>query len=556
MPARKQLVALLVAALAALAILPAAASATVYCVDTTPGELADNDAIDPSCETPSETVGTAVAAASASGAEADTILIGPGEYTLSPNPGGSEVYYFSANPANTVVIRGLGEPHLTMGGTEGMQTGIYLTAPAGTAIDDLRLTIPANADVAGDAGIWLGGGAVASGITVDGPEATNAAGVRLYGTSTLVGSTVDLPVSASPTNIGVSSTSGTVAVLDSTIRATTGLNAAGGEATAERSTVEAKVGSSTDTGTMIFRNSLIVLPPVAGAVGVRLANENNGSSAMHGVIEGTTIAGGGANSVGIRVQADSGTESADATVDSTVISGPVYPLQVWADNGREAKLTASYSNYGSNLSLKADKDGSGEVGVIEYLPSEVSDLEPGFVDAAAGNYHLAPGSPLADLGDPAEPPTGELDIDGQPRAAKAVCPGGVGRRDIGADEIVPTCAEAPVEGEAPALEAEGTDPGAQSPPASSPPNTSIRGKRRIVTAKARVRVGFRLAATEEGARFRCKVDRQRFRSCGARFSIFMRPGRHRIVVQAVGSAGADPTPAVKYVKIVHKQPTQ
>ena len=47
---RKAVLLVFCGALAALFVLPGTAGATVFCVDTTPGVLTDNDSIDPSCE--------------------------------------------------------------------------------------------------------------------------------------------------------------------------------------------------------------------------------------------------------------------------------------------------------------------------------------------------------------------------------------------------------------------------------------------------------------------------------------------------------------------------
>ena len=57
---------------------------------------------------------------------------------------------------------------------------------------------------------------------------------------------------------------------------------------------------------------------------------------------------------------------------------------------------------------------------------------PGFVDPDT-DYHLAPGSPMIDMGDPAAPPPGVFDLDGGARATDGNGDGTV-RRDIGADE--------------------------------------------------------------------------------------------------------------------------
>lgn len=64
--------------------------------------------------------------------------------------------------------------------------------------------------------------------------------------------------------------------------------------------------------------------------------------------------------------------------------------------------------------------------------------DPLFVNAGAGDFHLQASSPMIDMGDPAAPAAGSLDLDGDPRALDATpaCAGNVDRRDIGADEFV------------------------------------------------------------------------------------------------------------------------
>ena len=59
-------------------------------------------------------------------------------------------------------------------------------------------------------------------------------------------------------------------------------------------------------------------------------------------------------------------------------------------------------------------------------------MDPAFANAQAGDYHLALGSPLIDLGDPLEPPGG-LDRDVDPRVLDGDGDG-LAWRDVGWDE--------------------------------------------------------------------------------------------------------------------------
>ena len=112
-----------------------------------------------------------------------------------------------------------------------------------------------------------------------------------------------------------------------------------------------------------------------------------------------------------------------ATIDSTVIEGPVAPIRVLADNGREAKASIDYSNYDAGATVvNSDLTPGGEIGQAVLDETHTTEFEPGFVDAAAGDYHLASTSALIDAGDPAAPEAGELDLDGGARAISPLCP--------------------------------------------------------------------------------------------------------------------------------------
>jgi Ca2+-binding RTX toxin-like protein len=95
-------------------------------------------------------------------------------------------------------------------------------------------------------------------------------------------------------------------------------------------------------------------------------------------------------------------------------------------------------------------------------------------------------------------------------------------------------------------------PVARPPRDRTPPRTVITSRPRAVvsTATARRRVAFGFASSESGSRFRCRLDRQRFRACASPRAYALAVGRHTVRVVAVDRAGnADPTPAVLHVRV-------
>jgi hypothetical protein len=543
---RKAVLLVFCGALGALFALPGTAGATVFCVDTTPGVLVDNDSIDPSCEAPQETLPTALQAAEVH-AGTDTVLIGPGSYTLPNAPNATEAHY---SGSDVIHLRGIGDPHLTMGGTAGLQTGINIYAADGSSIEGLSLTIPANVDVPTDWGLRIsttGANQVfARDIHIDGPAASNAQAIELGTGGNLVDSTVTLPEVASPTNVAVIASSGDAALRHDVLTADVGVVGSGNTLTVERTRVTAWWGAETDVGTLVLRDSLIRVEKRNGSVGIKLANDNNSNSTILGTIEGNTIVGGeGFNTAGIRVQANQNQETANATIADTVIEGPTKALQIWSDAEREAKATVLYSNYDpAKVDINTNLDGSGTSGKSTYLPTAVTDLAPGFVDAAGGDFHLAPGSALIDAGDPAAPAAGELDLDGDSRALAGTC-GAPLRRDIGADEFAPTCA--PVsEGGGGAGDGTGgaggpgggTSGNAAAPKPAVPDTTiALRGKHRVTT-------------TGKSAKVTVVLDATAWRPCGKKATLRLKPGKHKVAAVATTAAGSDPTPAVVRVTVI------
>jgi hypothetical protein len=123
-------------------------------------------------------------------------------------------------------------------------------------------------------------------------------------------------------------------------------------------------------------------------------------------------AGGADNGYGLRAFTLD-TASLVATLVNGIVWGNATPDVML---GRAITLSASYSDVGTVQTY------SGAV----YLPGAgMLSIPPGFVDAAAGDYHLAPTSPCVDQGTSAGAPPRDLEGDSRPSGA------GI---DIGADE--------------------------------------------------------------------------------------------------------------------------
>ena len=100
---------------------------------------------------------------------------------------------------------------------------------------------------------------------------------------------------------------------------------------------------------------------------------------------------------------------------------------------------------------------------------------------------------------------------------------------------LPASAPPPASGPAPAAQGDRT-----------PPVTRLRRHPRApLLAAGRRRVAFAFAASEPGARFRCRLDRQAFRPCSSPRTYLVPPGRHAFRVVAIDAAGnRDPSPAL------------
>jgi hypothetical protein len=211
-------------------------------------------------------------------------------------------------------------------------------------------------------------------------------------------------------------------------------------------------------------------------------NDTQGSVTLNGdLIGGSTLVGMAINDSGnddatamlatnVTVSASAGAElslnNTTVALNSVIVGGPDPGVAVSGD----ATCGISFSR---GPSIAADPDGCRDFSTT---------ADPGFVNAGVGDFHLAPGSAMIDMGDPAAPLAGILDLDGEDRETDGDGDGAA-RRDIGADETAT----------APAL-----PPPNAGAPSSTPPAKKCKKRKRK-----------RAAGAAKKKRAKCKKKRKR-----------------------------------------------
>ncbi len=183
-------------------------------------------------------------------------------------------------------------------------------------------------------------------------------------------------------------------------------------------------GSSSSDRTIA--NTLIVGNPSSGVYSQVVDEGRTHWRLINATISGNWNGGGG-NGWGV-----------DAfTLDTGELTAHIYNSIVWGND--PAAFDLEFHNFGSKVLVEIDHSDIGTVdtaGDVEIVFGEgVVDLDPEFVDPDDGDYHIAEGSPLRDLGSTVGLPL--TDFEGDPRT--------VGEApDLGGDEVPIGCDQAPV----------------------------------------------------------------------------------------------------------------
>lgn len=262
-------------------------------------------------------------------------------------------------------------------------------------------------------------------------------------------------------------------------------------------------GPVTVDDTLIAENpiwGLLMVDSVAGSADVTATNI-------------TTVGNGDSNILG----GDLGNQNASLTLDSSIVG---QAIDVFAS----ASCAITFS--------RGPVIGSGCSGFQTSEDPRLRELDE-FGDP---DYSLEPGSAMIDAGNPASP-AAALDLNGDPRALDGIpgCGSDVARRDIGADEFVPTA------------------------PDCTPPETTISGKpkAKVKSKKKRSKATFEFLASEAGSSFECSLDQGAFTTCSSGFEASVKAKKkfkpHSFRVAAMDAAGnRDLTPAEYKWKVKRK----
>jgi hypothetical protein len=524
------------AVIACLAIAPAVAQGADRYVDAETGADAGACTEASPCETIAFALGISIAG--------EQVLIDNGAYPEAVTVSGGR----SLTGWDFVDGDGTAPPTIDAG------AGTAVTVPAGGAslIRDLRL----RGDVAG---VRLEGPAEVSDNVFDDPDATTASGVQVVNAAegaNIHDNTIFDPAPGSGrTRVGVSANvvSG-VTVADNTIQGMTiGISVAGAPdppIVVERNLIEGTQ-SASGTGAAIrvtccvpwaavIRANTIRNPATPPANGIVLQDDavlERNEVVGHDVgvfasadTQGTTLAGDRlwGNNRGLWAFDNNPvpTRTSVGVTDATIVGNGddifVTQSELTLDSSIVGVLGMTSESSCAITFSRGDVIGDDPSGCDSFQTT----ASPGFADAAAGDFHLTPGSAMIDVGNPADPPEGAVDFDDDPRALNGVtgCQGAPTRRDIGADEL------------------------ALVPGDCEPPDTTIESGPQDgdVIREVTPTIGF--SSDDPTATFQCSVDAAPFvpLSCSHQSQHILGPlidGEHSFSVRAVDTAdNADPEP--------------
>jgi hypothetical protein len=476
--------------------------------------------------------------------EADRILLGAETYTAGTVAG--YVYNATTSP---VEIVGAGVGKTTLTGQAGVKTILQLTGGAGSVVSDLTIHSPANAPW-GFVGLDTSNTARRIEVTQEATQTNDwRHGVWLQNGATLEDSTVDMA--------SVTGASNGAFLEDGHIR-NSSLSGRDTGVTSNSGTIERSRLSGGNAGLYTYAGATSISSSwIYAAEGEGLRAYSYGVAPESSIdADGITLVSGSPGTAGAYASTNTAPGAgAEITLRNSVMRGFSKALVAEAMSAGQARVTASYSDY--------DPRGNDTEGPSAFVSeSNVSNVgDAGFVDVAAGDYHLLRTSPLIDAGDPAA--AQGLDLDGNPLVTDGNGDGSA-RRDIGAFEGpgVPVVARpAPADTQAPLIIGFRATPalfaiGRASTPRAARAHHGTRF-RYTLSEPARVSLKIQRRLRGRGARYRTVATLTRSGRAGVNLTRFtgrigkraLRPGRYRARITAIDTAGNRSAPRTTRFRI-------
>ncbi len=265
-------------------------------------------------------------------------------------------------------------------------------------------------------------------VTVDAANgAVSPIGVMLDADGALLNSEVELPLVGST---GVAAVGPRTVVADSMIQAASGVMASGGTTSVSLARLVIDFGGVAAVAysdSMKIADSLLVNRSEAIISRTALLADSSATDATLSADHVTLIGTTDSDSVGLYASA-SGNATTTISFRNGVITGYPTTFHRVAAGPGAANISTDYSDYGGAASPNS---GPGAITETNHV-----NVAPGFLGPQ--DYHLAPGSPLVDAGDPAGLAAGDSSTDAS-GAARITDGNGdcSARRDVGAYEFQP-----------------------------------------------------------------------------------------------------------------------